>query len=81
MFFKMDVSALEDILDHPNSMSHYLNDPDAGPLLVQISSIYSTERHADGMNSSAEDNDSEELTAATAVVAAAHAVDGLYESD
>ena len=46
-------------MGHPNSMSHYLNDPDAGPLLVQISSIYSTERHSESATNSSSEGDTE----------------------
>ncbi|XP_070531809.1 ubiquitin-associated domain-containing protein 1-like [Ptychodera flava] len=38
--------AFEHILENPNSSSDYLNDSVIGPVLIQISRIYQTEKHA-----------------------------------
>ncbi|XP_077986741.1 ubiquitin-associated domain-containing protein 1-like [Glandiceps talaboti] len=37
--------AFEHILENPTSSSDYLNDPVIGPVLIQISRIYQTEKH------------------------------------
>ena len=45
MFFLI-ITAFLQILDNPNSIGQWLNDPDTGPILLQISRIYHIEKNA-----------------------------------
>ena len=44
VYFPILFAAFLMILENPNSTQQWLNDPDTGPMLIQISKIYHTER-------------------------------------